>query len=65
MIFACVNTDKNYLKTYVERDLRNIVQVKDLAQFRRFMQLCASRVGSEFVANNLANEIGYIIVLIM
>lgn len=49
---------RHYLKTYVERDMRNLININDLSQFQRFMQLCASRVGSEFVASNLANEIG-------
>lgn len=49
---------RNYVKTYLERDMRNIIQVKDLMQFQRFMQLCAARVGSEFVATNLGNELG-------
>ena len=49
---------KNYVKTYLERDMRSIIQVKDLMQFRRFMQLCATRVGSEFIAANIGNELG-------
>ncbi|MDX1901960.1 MAG: ATP-binding protein [Gammaproteobacteria bacterium] len=49
---------KNYVKTYLERDMRNILHIKDLMQFRRFMQLCATRIGSEFVAANIGNELG-------
>lgn len=49
---------KNYVKTYLERDMREIIKVNDLMQFRRFMQLCASRIGSEFIASNIANELG-------
>lgn len=49
---------KNYVKTYLERDMRNIIKVKDLSQFQRFMQLCAARVGSEFIASNIGNELG-------
>jgi predicted AAA+ superfamily ATPase len=49
---------KNYVATYLERDMRNIIQIKELSQFKRFMHLCASRIGTEFVASNLANELG-------
>jgi len=49
---------KNYVKTYLERDMRQIIQVKNLTQFQRFMQLMAARIGSEFVASHLGNELG-------
>lgn len=49
---------KNYVKTYIERDMRNILHIKDLMQFQRFMQLCAARIGTEFVAANIGNELG-------
>jgi predicted AAA+ superfamily ATPase len=49
---------KNYVKTYLERDMRTIIQIKDLSQFQNFMRLCASRIGSEFIASNLGNELG-------
>jgi uncharacterized protein len=49
---------RNYFETYVERDLRQLIHVKDLRQFRKFVKLCAGRVGQIFIANNLANDIG-------
>ena len=49
---------KNYVKTYIERDMRQIIQVKDLSQFQRFMQLCASRIGYTFSASAIGNELG-------
>lgn len=49
---------RNYVKTYIERDMRNIIQVKDLSQFQRFMQLCASRIGYTFSASAIGNELG-------
>lgn len=49
---------KNYVQTYLERDVRRITRVSDLVQFQRFLQLCATRIGSEFVASNIANELG-------
>ncbi len=47
-----------YFQTYVERDLRQLVEVKNLALFQRFMRLCAGRVGQLFNANALAGEVG-------
>lgn len=48
----------SYLETYIERDLRRLINVKDLRQFELFVRLCAGRVGQIFVASNLANEVG-------
>ena len=49
---------RNYVKTYLERDVRKITAVKDLSLFQKFLRLCATRIGSVFVASQLANEIG-------
>lgn len=35
-----------YIQTYVERDVRLVRNVGDLATFARFVQLCAGRIGS-------------------
>ena len=48
----------SYLETYIERDLRQLINVKDLKQFELFVRLCAGRVGQIFVASNLASEVG-------
>jgi len=48
----------NYIQTYVERDLSELIQVKDLKQFRNFISLCAARVGQLLNLNSLANECG-------
>ncbi len=48
----------NYLQTYVERDITELIQVKDLKQFRNFIALCAARVGQLLNLNSLANECG-------
>jgi predicted AAA+ superfamily ATPase len=48
----------NYIQTYVERDLADLLQVKDLKQFRNFISLCAARVGQLLNLNALANECG-------
>lgn len=48
----------NYVQTYVERDLSELIQVKDLKLFRNFISLCAARVGQLLNLNSLANECG-------
>lgn len=48
----------NYYTTYVERDLRSMINVKDLSQFHTFIRLCAGRIGSEFSASALSVEVG-------
>ena len=48
----------NYYTTYVERDLRQLVQIKDLFQFNTFMRLCAGRIGTECNASALAVAVG-------
>ena len=48
----------DYFETYVERDLRQLVNVKDLSLFQRFVQLCAGRCGQLLNLNSLANDTG-------
>lgn len=48
----------NYLKTYIERDVRQLLAIKDLDVFQRFIRLCAARIGSIFNASELSNELG-------
>ncbi len=35
----------SYLATYVERDVRQLINIRDLSSFRRFTRLCAGNVG--------------------
>lgn len=49
---------KNYFQTYIERDLRQIVNIKDLNLFQKFVRLCAGRIGQVFSASSLSNDIG-------
>lgn len=49
---------RNYYNTYVERDLRDLLKVKNIMAFDTFMRLLASRIGSEFNASSLAREVG-------
>jgi hypothetical protein len=48
----------NYIQTYVERDLSELIHVKDLKQFKNFISLCAARAGQLLNLNSLANECG-------
>lgn len=48
----------NYIKTYLERDVRDLLAIKDLDLFQRFIRLCAARIGSIFNASELSNELG-------
>ena len=47
---------RGYYNTYVERDLRDLLKVKNIMSFDKFMRLLASRIGSEFNASSLARE---------
>jgi uncharacterized protein len=47
-----------YCQTYLEKDVREIINVKNLSQFQRFMRLCAARVGCPINASKLAAELG-------
>ncbi|MBI5883565.1 MAG: ATP-binding protein [Elusimicrobia bacterium] len=48
----------DYFETCVERDVRRVVQVKDLSTFGRFVRLCAARVGQLLNLNGLADDAG-------
>ncbi|MCQ2314093.1 MAG: ATP-binding protein [Bacteroidales bacterium] len=48
----------SYVKTYLEKDVRDLLKIQDQLQFMKFMKLCAARVGSLFNASEVANEIG-------
>ena len=48
----------SYLQTYLERDVRSISAVQDLAMFRRFLALVASRHGQVLNKTDLAAPLG-------
>ncbi len=48
----------NYVKTYLERDVRELSAVQDLEAFRKFMIACAARTGEMLNYSNIADEIG-------
>ncbi len=47
-----------YTNTYIERDLREIKEIRNLSQFESFLKLCASNVGQILNKNRFANDIG-------
>lgn len=47
---------RGYYNTYVQRDLRDLLKVKNIMAFDTFMRLIASRIGSEFNASAIARE---------
>ncbi len=49
---------ENYIKTYIERDVRMMKNVGDLATFQRFIQLCANRVGQILNLSSISNDLG-------
>lgn len=48
----------SYVNTYLERDVRDLLNVKDMRQFSMFLKLCAGRIGSLYNATEIANEVG-------
>lgn len=48
----------SYVKTYLEKDVRDLLNIQNQMQFLRFMKLCAARIGSLFNASELAAEVG-------
>ncbi len=49
---------RSYFQTYIERDLRQLIQVKDLVQFERFVQILAGRVGQILNMEEIGGEVG-------
>lgn len=47
-----------YSKTYVERDVRQMVNVASLSDFQRFIRLCAGRIGQILNVSSLADDCG-------
>ncbi len=49
---------ESYLRTYVERDVRNIRQIGDLVQFQIFLRTLAHRAGNLLVLSGLSRDLG-------
>ena len=56
-----LNVDKyfaNYIETYVNRDVSQLINVQDKTTFKRFLYLCADRASQLLNYNELAKDIG-------
>lgn len=49
---------RNYFQTYIERDLRQMINLKNLEQFEVFLKLLAGRTGQLVNLNALSNDVG-------
>ncbi len=48
----------NYYQTYVERDVRQLIKLKDVSLFEKFIKLLAGRVGQLVDYQSLSNDVG-------
>jgi len=48
----------NYVATYIERDVHQLLAVRDLDLFQRFIRMCAARTGQLLNLSSLANDCG-------
>lgn len=48
----------DYIQTYAERDVRQILRIQDLGSFQRFLKLCAGRSGQLLNLTSLGNDCG-------
>lgn len=48
----------NYYQTYVERDVRQLIRLKDASLFDKFMRLLAGRIGQIINYHSLASDVG-------
>ncbi len=48
----------NYISTYVEKDVRQILNISDVVKFQKFIKLCAARVGNLINYADLARDCG-------
>ena len=52
------NWYNNYIQSYIERDLRDLTQITQLATFQVFVKLCAGRIGQLLNVSSLARDCG-------
>ena len=48
----------SYLSTYIERDVRALINLKDLTHFEEFLRLVAGRIGQLVNYSSIANDVG-------
>lgn len=48
----------NYIDTYIQRDVSELIAIHNMSLFRKFLALCATRAGQLLNMSSLANEVG-------
>jgi len=48
----------NYIRSYIERDVRQLVNIRDLSTFQRFIRMCAAYTGQLVNLSSMANDCG-------
>ncbi len=48
----------NYIETYIQRDVSELISIQNMSLFRKFLSLCATRAGQILNLSSLANECG-------
>jgi uncharacterized protein len=48
----------NYINTYIEKDVRQLLNIRDIHKFKRFLEICASSAGQLFVLENIIKIAG-------
>ncbi len=49
---------ESYIRTYIERDLKTIIEVKNLSDFQRFIRVLSARIGQLINYKNISNDVG-------
>ena len=49
---------EDYIQTYLERDLKALVQASNIRDFQRFIQICATRAGQLLNLTDMAKDVG-------
>lgn len=49
---------RSYFQTYVERDLRQLINIKNISQFQRFVHICAGRIGQILNLEGIGGDVG-------
>lgn len=53
-----VQSHADYIGTYIERDIRSLMQLRNISLFQRFLALCAGRCGQLLNLKSLADDSG-------
>lgn len=47
-----------YIRTYIERDIRELINIKDEMKFLKFISAVAARTGQEYNASDIGKDVG-------